>query len=361
MRKLTLLGHTLLATILIGLCTPVCAERWFDVEVLIFKRNYDGVDDEIWDPTLQGLDIETKAPLLGPLLNCSDDSCSDAIAVGTLPVVIDGRGWPVSGPTKRQMLPASELQLLDQRRTLDNHAAFTPMLHLAWREVVATRSQAKYYGVMAGDRLPEAILEFGEQPVSHWEIEGGIKVYLQHYLYIESQLVLNELSEEQLPINPPPIEDEQTITLGSAPEPMLDHEDGVLEEEWDESWEEAPGIRVVDENGFEIADDGPPMTPYMSLEPEPKYPLLKPYKFDQKRRVRSGEIHYLDHPKMGILIQIRKSPELDAQAAAQQPVGGHDYLIQTQPTAAGEPSLVQEVARPIEVIQITPNSNSTNL
>jgi hypothetical protein len=34
--------------------------------------------------------------------------------------------------------------------------------------------------------------------------------------------------------------------------------------------------------------------------------FLKSYRFDQKRRMRSSETHYLDHPLMGIIIQVRR-------------------------------------------------------
>ncbi|MDF4825758.1 CsiV family protein, partial [Vibrio parahaemolyticus] len=34
--------------------------------------------------------------------------------------------------------------------------------------------------------------------------------------------------------------------------------------------------------------------------------FLKSYRLDQKRRMRSGETHYLDHPLMGMIIQVRR-------------------------------------------------------
>jgi hypothetical protein len=34
--------------------------------------------------------------------------------------------------------------------------------------------------------------------------------------------------------------------------------------------------------------------------------FLKDYRFDQKRRMRSSETHYLDHPLMGMIIQVRR-------------------------------------------------------
>ena len=36
--------------------------------------------------------------------------------------------------------------------------------------------------------------------------------------------------------------------------------------------------------------------------------------FDQNRRLRSGEIHYFDHPLMGMIVQIRKIPKNELAA-----------------------------------------------
>jgi hypothetical protein len=34
--------------------------------------------------------------------------------------------------------------------------------------------------------------------------------------------------------------------------------------------------------------------------------FLKSYRLDQKRRMRSTETHYLDHPLLGMIIQVRR-------------------------------------------------------
>lgn len=34
--------------------------------------------------------------------------------------------------------------------------------------------------------------------------------------------------------------------------------------------------------------------------------FLKSYRMDQKRRMRSTETHYLDHPLLGMVIQVRR-------------------------------------------------------
>lgn len=34
--------------------------------------------------------------------------------------------------------------------------------------------------------------------------------------------------------------------------------------------------------------------------------FLKSYRMKEKRQMRSGETHYIDHPLMGMIIQVRK-------------------------------------------------------
>ncbi|HEB94902.1 MAG TPA: hypothetical protein ENI96_00555 [Sedimenticola thiotaurini] len=41
------------------------------------------------------------------------------------------------------------------------------------------------------------------------------------------------------------------------------------------------------------------------------------YRFTAHRRMRSGELHYIDHPRLGVLIRIDKAPE--GQAATTEP------------------------------------------
>jgi hypothetical protein len=40
------------------------------------------------------------------------------------------------------------------------------------------------------------------------------------------------------------------------------------------------------------------------------------YPFEQRRRMRSGELHYLDHPALGILVLVEPR-ELPAEATSQ--------------------------------------------
>ncbi len=89
-----------------------------------------------------------------------------------------------------------------------------------------------------------------------WQLNGWIKIYLEHYLFIETRLDLREQGERVWTV---------------------------------ESLERNPN-----------ALDGE------VVEMEEREPFLMTIPLDQNRRVRSREIHYFDHPKMGLIVQIRR-------------------------------------------------------
>ncbi|GAD02792.1 CsiV family protein [Agarivorans albus] len=361
--------------------------RWFDIEVIFFKRNVSVESSQEYWPQPQSLNANTSEPLLAPLFGCSEEQ-EPCIAprFDKLPVSIDGRGWPISGATKRQMLSKEQLELNDEFAKLTQHAAFTPLLHLGWREIVAPRNRAKHYQVQAGedfstrfndegrllgsltfsdeqyaqesqsfdlaaenislfDEPDSAVGAFDIEPEpapAIWELEGGIRVYLQHYLYIESELLLKRPVEVELLLN--------------EPEPLLEQPAELPQQETviaEESTVEVPANVAVAEvvvpseeqqvvvlsADAETTEQGSLISEYHTEE------QLHSFKFDQKRRVRSGEIHYFDHPLMGMLIQIRRSPEEQTNAsvdAEQAPIT--DAQAEPDPIVEAEQANVNEAS-----------------
>jgi hypothetical protein len=333
--------------------------RWFDIEVIFFKRNVSVESSQEYWPQPQSLNASTSEPLLAPLFGCSEEQ-EPCIAprFDKLPVSIDGKGWPISGATKRQMLNKEQLELNEELAKLSQHAAFTPLLHLGWREIVAPRNRAKHYQVQAGedfstrfnqegrllgsvsfsneqyleesqsfDLAAESISLFDEptsavsaydlepeHAAAIWELEGGIRVYLQHYLYIESELLLKRPVEVELLLNEPEPQLEQPAELPLqqtviAEETTVEVPANVAVAEVVVPSEEQQV--VVLSADAETVEQGSLISEYQSEE------QLHSFKFDQKRRVRSGEIHYFDHPLMGMLIQIRRSPEEQTNASVE--------------------------------------------
>ncbi|EWH11936.1 hypothetical protein DS2_02093 [Catenovulum agarivorans DS-2] len=91
-------------------------------------------------------------------------------------------------------------------------------------------------------------------PKQTWQLDGLFKIYLRHYLFIESEFNIRK--------------------VGPHPELVLAND----------------AIKATDNPaGMDRADT-----------------FLYPYHFKQNKRIRSTEIHYFDHPHMGIVLQVRR-------------------------------------------------------
>ncbi|WP_440906434.1 CsiV family protein (plasmid) [Catenovulum sp. SX2] len=100
-------------------------------------------------------------------------------------------------------------------------------------------------------------------PKQTWQLDGLFKIYLRHYLFIETEFNIRK--------------------VGPHPEKVLADDT----------------IKATDNPaGLDLADT-----------------FLYPYYFKQNKRIRSTEIHYFDHPHMGIVLQVRRySPPNQPQA-----------------------------------------------
>ena len=128
---------------------------------------------------------------------------------------------------------------------------------------------------------PEAEIE--TKPV--WELDGKLNIYLQHYLYIQADLRLRTL--------------------------------GLLENS------------LTDDEELSLAEHKQNNTEHV----KPAQHFLLSIPMIQNRRVRSGEIHYFDHPKMGMFIQIRKMEQPE-----EKPIDSNEML----PTSIEDSTTISE-------------------
>lgn len=124
-------------------------------------------------------------------------------------------------------------------------------------------------------------------PKETWQLDGTIKVHLNHYLYLDAKFNYREPIVKT--INTQDFLEQETSLLNDA---LLEHED---------SDNELSTSVVISA----MQDDQNLMT---NLPDDSKLDLtvLKHYPLEQIRRSYSGDLHYLDHPKFGIIFQIRK-------------------------------------------------------
>ncbi|SIN83373.1 peptidoglycan binding protein CsiV [Salinivibrio sp. ES.052] len=267
----------LMVLLLLSLSQPVWAKRLYDVELIVFKRNQDPASvQENWPPQAEALKVQ------------------NAISVTRQ------RALQSAGLTP---LPKSQWQLNNAYNKLANHAGFTPMVHVAWRQDDSGRSALPLLRVTAGQDFSDRFYTDGTpikarpQPdkttsdgltKASWEeenlsapssatqglfeLDGTLRVYVQHYLFVEADMILRQPSERRALV-----EGIIDMPLQTADAPVNQNEEV-----------QVAGLQKVQKQ-YHIER------------------FLQPYGFTHKRRMRSGETHYLDNPMMGMIIQVRKA------------------------------------------------------
>ncbi|KJY93222.1 hypothetical protein TW84_04960 [Vibrio neptunius] len=251
----------LIPLLLLVVAMPSWAKRQFDIEVIIFKRAVNPEQTaESWPNAVP--DISMKR-------------------VGNL----NDTGYRAQKGVS--LLPASSYKLNPQVRKLKNHAGFKVLLHTAWRQGDGNRYVAPTFHIQAGRDFSGQFMPDGSQRASEtstevingvteesiasplYELDGKLQVYVEHYLYADVKLDLKAPSVRDITFEAKPLEF-------------------------------TPTNDVTAENTVQVGlmED---VTPMVHTEE-----FLKSYRMDQKRRMRSTETHFLDHPLLGMIIQVRR-------------------------------------------------------
>ncbi|MFC1503009.1 peptidoglycan binding protein CsiV [Pseudomonadota bacterium] len=275
--------------LLLAVSWPSFAARQFDVEIILFKRNINPDQvSESWPDQQKPLDM---------------------------------RGTITFGDTDRHaskgvtLLSPDQYQLTSQYQKLNNHAGFTPLAHVAWRQGDAGKGGAPKFHLTSGKDFSDRYLADGtskaelrrrqlsEQDSTHdadtesditikigddvadadlatdaadneaplYQLEGKIQVYVQHYLFADVNLDLREPGRREVIVGTEPLKGDYIDT-----ETESNVQVGHLQEV---------------KKKVEVEE------------------FLKSYRLSQQQRMRSGETHYLDHPLMGMIIQVRRVGE----------------------------------------------------
>ncbi|WP_199611724.1 CsiV family protein [Flocculibacter collagenilyticus] len=131
----------------------------------------------------------------------------------------------------------------------------------------------------------EVITDEPLEPVSYlpekvWELDGLFRVHLKHYLFVEAEF--NVRKPAQVPL---------ALLDLNADTNNAGHLDVASNKNEVDALNPLAHSTIMEAN---------------NTDKETSAPNLKTYYFKQNKRVISGEIHYFDHPHMGMIMQIRK-------------------------------------------------------
>lgn len=148
-----------------------------------------------------------------------------------------------NSPEGFSLLPQTDRSLNSQAATLARSGSYTLLYHQAWRQMI--------YG-----RKTNIAISGGKSFGGHQELEGSIALNVGQYLKIQTNLWLT-----------------QFVPAGTN---------------LTEVWPELPSLP----NGF------------AESEKNSNYLIKRIVKVSQERSMRSNEIHYIDHPLLGIIVKI---------------------------------------------------------
>ncbi|QFU76145.1 hypothetical protein EY643_10995 [Halioglobus maricola] len=306
-----------LRTALAALCllstTAHANERWYQVELLVFSHETSNSVEQ-WDPL-----PELSYPTSGRFL--------------VYPVQVESRLQEFPGESEinefgRQLIvmppevaPDASAQPTDETVTPDtSEAAQTASAEVEAAEqlyptpfVALPHRQREFHGKSAymqrtgkyrtlfheswvqpmqaeGSAVPLVLDASGD--IQNWpRLQGTVKLHIARYLHIETNLWLNT-SGDYLPgewrMPAPPLGPASLIV--EHPEPSLPEE---------------PEPYYVNQVSFDepgTADD-PNSLSDAAEDLGPVYPWRHAVALQQARRMRSNEVHYIDHPLMGVVIK----------------------------------------------------------
>lgn len=300
---------------------------WYEVEIYIFERQTQ--TDEHWPDsplelkTTNALDLLTPqvaSDITGVSMAMGDCGNSNWNTIGTssgdnsatspqppchglesAKTLVIPKVMPVNVLPKDEQsanLQTAILEGADKARfgemiaKLQRQAGVQPLLHITWRQEMKPRRQAQPLHLFAGQdfatRFQANGLPISEQPLNQssfdgfnnlmspeksaavWQFDGLLNIYLSHYLYVETRFNLRQ-----------------------------------------------PGRKSISIEG----------------QPATVMPYLYSLPMEQNRRIRSTEIHYFDHPAMGMILQVRRIQQSD-DAESQEPELQETEADQPQTPAA---------------------------
>ena len=306
--------------------------RWYKVELLVFANQSSGAAQaEQWEATPR-LDYPERARFLideelyaRRAADFKADSRTDPLgrqvlsdrgeyqlAGGAAP----GQEQAQDGPALPQpwlSLPPEQREFRDKARRMDRGGRYRVLYHESWVQPMQEEALA----------VPMALDRSGDEGT--WpQLQGSIKLHLSRYLHLQADLWLNTTGDYlpgnwQMPAPPlGPVSlvgdeldgfEEQLLAMQEAAAPARPVAPAATPYPGPTSASQGtpiPGLPtgLPDANGDPYGEPAG-MNAVVELEdPGPVYPWRHAVVLQQNRRMRSNEVHYIDHPMLGMLIKL---------------------------------------------------------
>lgn len=245
------------------------------------------------------LTSEERFAILFDKLNCSaakKDIASSFLAFNSISKVPTYLQQPTMNTYENaHLLTDKQLTLIDYAKKLFSQRDITPLSHIAWRQpVVFGEDNAKFYRVFSGDKLTLP----SKSALSYAELKQEYDPELDNLIDQNSETFFAELTQQLVDAKPVNWQDRENIKAsGSETKPSIN-----------DVWELDGKVKVYLNYINRV--------PYLHIDSEFGFNELQlnsfgeaeieQYPFKQRRRIISKQIHYFDHPKIGIIIRLER-------------------------------------------------------
>ncbi|MFA0811984.1 CsiV family protein [Microbulbifer epialgicus] len=302
MTRITRLCSTLaLALATAGTQAANYAGSTFEIEMIIFERPQGMArTNETWpaSPRLEypsrWVDFETQnknAPVTTETLFLAEP---EADLGGELAKEEELRGLESadfsSDETKER--PLSSLLLSPAPTILDNKASALArggdkvLFHKAWRQVLKQKRNS-----------PAILIDGGDSFQGYNQLGGSVTLSVSRYLHISTNLWLSDFSTAATA--------EEGILLPRRPRAAAETPLRVLSSAQPANNNGSYDGLALQEDKYSLGNYEPITLGEPQLETEQAVYVAHAARLQHERRLRSGQLHYIDHPAFGILIEIR--------------------------------------------------------
>ncbi len=246
--------------------SATAADRWYEVEVIVFAQINGDWNAEHWpDNDAVTLSLEEAIPAPNTI---------------TTPMAMSASVSNAQELLRLAAVPPAQYKMQDVYRSLTRSKNYRPLLHTAWRQPIgAGKGQVKIRIAGGKDFASRygtngALLSSGAEPASTglWEIDGQLSLTASRFLHADTELVFRR--PVVAATGTPPVPGTGGPVAAGTATPL--------------STTPADAPALVDEDRLQF------------------------FKLAQSRRLKSNELHYFDHPMFGLLIVLRPlEPERD--------------------------------------------------
>jgi hypothetical protein len=246
-------------------------QRWFQVEIMIFKNpNIEPDNPEAWPafPTFEHPEAYLKLEGITEILTSNSDTDENEADQSAVPEEVTEVEPPQSEKGLEAFVALSEFerQMIEQREIIENSRNYELLFHEAWNQPVPGRDAVIPIRIDAGER-------FGRQS----ELQGYISLYVERYLHFSTDLHLIEYQKSADPFSI--VAEENQSSTGSL-----------------STLNSFGGVSLLNTDVLSNSQ--------ITRKSNQFFVSVNSSQMKESRRMRSRQLHYLDNPEFGLLILI---------------------------------------------------------